>query len=101
MTPYFIDDHGEGRHPYGGYSSMPILRILLLIAIISLLPSALVADQKDTANQAQNTSTYSLVHLSDTQNLATHYPDTYDLTFLLIWVSPLWYLVFSARSGGT
>ena len=25
--------------------------------------------------------TYSFVHISDTQSLATHYPDTYDLTF--------------------
>ena len=27
------------------------------------------------------TTTYSFVHISDTQNLATHYPDTYNLTF--------------------
>lgn len=28
-----------------------------------------------------NTTTYSIVHLSDTQNLASFYPDTYDYTF--------------------
>ena len=41
--------------------------ILLLIPLASALPSG--------------TTTYSFVHISDTQNLATHYPDTYDLTF--------------------
>ena len=41
--------------------------ILLLVSLTSALPSG--------------TTTYSFVHISDTQNLATHYPDTYDLTF--------------------
>lgn len=41
--------------------------LLLIIPIASALPSG--------------TTTYSLVHLSDTQNLATHYPDTYNFTF--------------------
>ena len=41
--------------------------LLLLIPFASALPSG--------------TTTYSIVHLSDTQNLATYYPDTYNLTF--------------------
>ena len=41
--------------------------ILLAIPVVSALPSG--------------TSTYSVVHLSDTQNLATYYPGTYDFTF--------------------
>lgn len=31
--------------------------------------------------QPSGTTTYSIVHLSDTQNLATYYPGTYDFTF--------------------
>ena len=30
---------------------------------------------------SSGTTTYSFVHISDTQNLATYYPDTYNLTF--------------------
>jgi len=41
--------------------------ILLLVPLASALPSG--------------TTTYSFIHISDTQNLATHYPDTYNLTF--------------------
>ena len=41
--------------------------ILLIIPLTSAFPT--------------NTTTYSFVHISDTQNLATHYPDTYDFTF--------------------
>ena len=41
--------------------------LLLIIPLASALPSG--------------TTTYSIVHLSDTQNLATYYPDTYNLTF--------------------
>lgn len=60
--------------------------ILLIIAFLSLLTGGIAAvqtpvDQIQIDNQLGNTTTYSLVHLSDTQNLATHYPDTYDLTF--------------------
>lgn len=31
--------------------------------------------------QSAGDTTYSVVHLSDTQNLATYYPDTYGFTF--------------------
>lgn len=41
--------------------------LLLTIPLASALPSG--------------TSTYSIVHLSDPQNLATYYPGTYNLTF--------------------
>ena len=41
--------------------------ILLLVSLTSALPSC--------------TTTYSFVHISDTQNLATHYPYTYNFTF--------------------
>ncbi len=41
--------------------------LLLIIPLASALPSG--------------TTTYSIVHLSDPQNLATYYPDTYNLTF--------------------
>jgi len=49
-----------------------LLAALMLISCITLPVAA-----QDTAN----TVTYSIVHLSDTQNLATYYPDTYNLTF--------------------
>lgn len=39
----------------------------MIIPLASALPSG--------------TTTYSIVHLSDSQNLATYYPDTYNLTF--------------------
>ena len=41
--------------------------ILLLVSLTSALPSC--------------TTIYSFVHISDTQNLATHYPYTYNFTF--------------------
>ena len=41
--------------------------LLLIIPLASALPSG--------------TTTYTIVHLSDTQNLATYYPDTYNFTF--------------------
>ena len=49
-----------------------LIAALMLISCI-ILPVA--------AEDAGNTVTYSIVHLSDTQNLATYYPDTYNLTF--------------------
>lgn len=50
---------------------------LLLCLLCIFLPST--ACQPDG-----QTATYSFVHISDTQNLATGYPDTYDLTFSFI-----------------
>ncbi|MFA4875956.1 MAG: metallophosphoesterase [Methanoregula sp.] len=52
-----------------------ILRLFFLIGLIScvILPVPALA--------MDNPITYSIVHLSDTQNLATYYPDTYNLTF--------------------
>ena len=47
--------------------SLPLVFLLLLFVPVVALSG--------------NTSTYSLVHLSDTQNLATRYPKTYDYTF--------------------
>jgi len=49
---------------------------LALIGALAILPTSPVS-----ATQTGNTTTYSIVHLSDTQNLATYYPTTYDYTF--------------------
>ncbi|MFA4861608.1 metallophosphoesterase [Methanoregula sp.] len=56
-------------------SSGPVLRLLLLATLLSciFLPASVQA--------AGTPVTYSIVHLSDTQNLATYYPGTYNLTF--------------------
>jgi predicted MPP superfamily phosphohydrolase len=62
------------RMPEGMYSWSG-LRSLLLISLVCItlpLVSALPDGQPVI---------YSIVHLSDTQNLATRYPDTYNLTF--------------------
>ncbi|MDO9325581.1 MAG: metallophosphoesterase [Methanoregula sp.] len=48
--------------------SLSLVFLLLLLVPVSALSSA-------------NTTSYSLVHLSDTQNLATRFPKTYDYTF--------------------
>lgn len=47
---------------------------LLILFLGALIPVTF-------AVPAGNCTTYSFVHLSDTQNLATSYPDTYNLTF--------------------
>jgi len=52
---------------------------LIPLALISAL--ALLAPCPVSAVYTENTTTYSIVHLSDTQNLATYYPTTYDYTF--------------------
>jgi len=53
----------------------PVSRLLLpaMIMCCICIPASVLAEG--------NTVTYSIVHLSDTQNLATYYPDTYNLTF--------------------
>ncbi|MEI7858126.1 MAG: metallophosphoesterase, partial [Methanomicrobiales archaeon] len=48
--------------------SLSLVFLLLILLPASALPSG-------------NTTTYSLVHLSDTQNLAFRFPKTYDYTF--------------------
>lgn len=50
-------------------------RLILLAALVFCLLIPV------SANPDGNTMTYSIVHLSDTQNLATHYPATCDETF--------------------
>ncbi len=52
---------------------------LITLSLIGAL--ALLATSPVSAAQTGNTTTYSIVHLSDTQNLATYYPATYDYTF--------------------
>jgi predicted MPP superfamily phosphohydrolase len=47
--------------------------LTLLLALFLIVPVV--------AAEPNGTTTYSLVHLSDTQNLATRYPGTYDFTF--------------------
>jgi predicted MPP superfamily phosphohydrolase len=48
------------------------LKILLAVLLLAIpLASA----------SPSGTTTYSIVHISDTQNLATHYPETYNFTF--------------------
>ncbi|MDP3395689.1 MAG: metallophosphoesterase [Methanoregula sp.] len=49
-------------------------KIIIITGLILLLVPL-------TTALSPGTTTYSFVHISDTQNLATHYPDTYDLTF--------------------
>jgi len=49
-------------------------KIIIITGLILLLVPLATALSSDT-------TTYSFVHISDTQNLATRYPDTYDLTF--------------------
>lgn len=51
----------------GLFLIITITGLLLIIPFASALPAG--------------TSTYSIVHISDTQNLATYYPDTYNFTF--------------------
>jgi len=52
-----------------------------LITLIIFGALALLAPCPVSAAYTGNTTTYSIVHLSDTQNLATYYPTTYDYTF--------------------
>ncbi len=52
-----------------------------LIALVIFGALALLAPCPVSAAYTGNTTTYSIVHLSDTQNLATYYPTTYDYTF--------------------
>ena len=52
-----------------------------LIPIVIFSALALLAPCPVSAAYTGNTTTYSIVHLSDTQNLATYYPTTYDYTF--------------------
>lgn len=47
---------------------------LLILFLCAIIPTP-------SAFPAGNSTTYSFVHLSDTQNLATYYPDTYNFTF--------------------
>jgi hypothetical protein len=49
-------------------------KIIIITGLILLLVPL-------TTALSSGTTTYSFVHISDTQNLATRYPDTYDLTF--------------------
>ncbi len=51
-----------------------------LVSILIILGHLLVVIPC-VSDQPAVTSTYSFVHLSDTQNLATYHPDTYDFTF--------------------
>lgn len=59
------------------YSRSGFRSFLLLSLLCSTLPFASSLPDGQTV-------TYSLLHISDTQNLATSYPDTYDLTFSYI-----------------
>ncbi|MCX6689789.1 MAG: metallophosphoesterase [Methanoregula sp.] len=56
---------------------MKISGFLINIAILGILLLTIPL----ASAQPSGTTTYSIVHISDTQNLATHYPKTYDLTF--------------------
>jgi predicted MPP superfamily phosphohydrolase len=52
----------------------PVSRLVFLAVLLSCI--VLPASAQGAGNV-----TYSIVHLSDTQNLATYFPDTYNLTF--------------------
>ena len=47
--------------------------IPVLLLLLTIMPAS--------AQTSGNSTTYSLVHISDTQYLASHYPETYDYTF--------------------
>jgi predicted phosphodiesterase len=52
-----------------------------LVALSIIGAVTLLAASPVSATLAGNLTTYSIVHLSDTQNLATYYPATYNYTF--------------------
>ncbi|WP_319580656.1 metallophosphoesterase [uncultured Methanospirillum sp.] len=56
---------------------------IFVIIVVVLFQICVTAepDQGTTSSKASNTTIYSIVHLSDTQNLATGYHDTYNYTF--------------------
>ena len=56
-------------------ANRPVFRLILLIIFMSCIILPVSAQETGTP------VTYSIVHLSDTQNLATYYPATYNLTF--------------------
>lgn len=56
------------------YSRVGFCSVLLVFLLCAVIPPV-------SSLPAGNSTTYSLVHLSDTQSLDTYYPDTYNLTF--------------------
>lgn len=57
---------------------------VFVFLIIAFMQFQVYADEQhgfDILNESESSHTYSIVHLSDTQNLATKYPGTYNYTF--------------------
>lgn len=60
------------------------LTVLFVILIIAFVQFQVYADEQQgygLVNISGGAYTYSIIHLSDTQNLATKYPETYNYTF--------------------
>jgi hypothetical protein len=73
-----LPDHTVQQQPFripdGRYSRSGFRFFFLILFLCIALPFA-------SSLPAGNSTTYSVVHLSDTQSLDTNYPDTYNLTF--------------------
>jgi predicted MPP superfamily phosphohydrolase len=85
MIPLFtrfdsLGESGKGseHHPSTIFDDMFSRAGLVSLLIISLLYAAI---PPVSSLPADNSTIYSFVHLSDTQNLDINYPDTYNLTF--------------------
>lgn len=59
--------------------SLPASRLFLLLCCLSLVILPAVMSAPDSTGVS-----YSLVHISDTQNLAAQHPETYNLTFSIL-----------------
>ncbi len=71
-TEMFNGSYAQGavamNYPFFLILFLPVILVLLILTPVS-------------ARTTGTSTTYSLVHLSDTQSLALHYPGTYDYTF--------------------
>ena len=55
------------------YTFLMKISIPVILLLLTIMPAS--------AQTSSNSTTYSFIHISDTQYLASHYPETYDYTF--------------------